>query len=504
MSRILFTGFFPLWSVHFVTELDLIEKHLADGDEVHMLACNAELHSCECNKQHILAECARCIGSRQHGISLLSQKIKIIPIIKSCRIPKALKKQVSSIDELKRLCVDGYDIGESVYSSLVDRTSNTHPDVIQEAKNISSMLGDSYKVWMQALSVLSKKEYDRVYVFNGRFNTTRPWIRACQKTSTPFYTHERMMKLGRVSLTDGTLPHDPLIYSDLIESHHKRSNDNVENYKEGVEFFEERPKGIDSGWHSFITKQKRLKMPRGWDPQKRNIVFFGSTESELVGLRSITPEGMYKNQSDALIDLIPKLIKKDENFRFYLKVHPNSEAEKNKWWEDDKITGIEHLTVIRPDSDVSTYDLLSACEKSLCWNSTIGVEATFWEKPSIVLELGMYSGIDAVYEPRCKDEAIEMLVSHLMPKPKCNAIKYGSYMRCGGLSLRHAEVVGVSELKFKGVTLAAKKDISNWSWHSFKRSEVYGGDLLIRLLADKFKWVMFKIKYKGVFASNID
>ena len=46
---ILFTTLYPRWHYHFTTELNLVESHIATGDRVTVLACDASLRACDCN-----------------------------------------------------------------------------------------------------------------------------------------------------------------------------------------------------------------------------------------------------------------------------------------------------------------------------------------------------------------------------------------------------------------------------------------------------------------------
>jgi hypothetical protein len=427
----------------------------------------------------------------------------MLPLINEIDNPAIIPRHLESVEHLKRIKVEGFDIGEAIYSSLVDKCFNTQPNLKQEKRTIKTMARDSYRIWKSALLLLKKEKFDRVYIFNGRFSTTRAWVRACQKEGVPFSTHERSMKLGKMFLVNGALPQDPTTYKYRIEEFLDRTKGDAAVYEEGVEFFEERAENKNSAWRVFTNRQEKGEMPIGWDPKRRNLAFFASTEREFVGVKQFTPRGIYESQIEALRDLVPKAAAADESLQFYLRIHPNSWREKHRWWEEAGIADLPSLRVIPPESSVSTYSLMAAVEKTMCFRSSMGIESTYWGKPSIVLTWAFYAGIDAVYEPSTRQEALEFVLEKLRPKPRENAVKFGSFMRCGGVSLKHATPVeDLGQLKFKGERLRASEEVTNWARASFNRPTVGRALTLLRNVADSIKFRLLLAKKTGWLAST--
>ena len=132
MKKVLATALYPTWDVHYIAELEIVEKHLEAGDEVTLLTCDADLGSCAANPRHHLPHCMRCIGMRQHGLRLLGRKLKTLPLL--ARDPWAklpLRTSFRDLDDLKSYRVGNFDIGLAVLSSLVDDTKDTKPDLIK-------------------------------------------------------------------------------------------------------------------------------------------------------------------------------------------------------------------------------------------------------------------------------------------------------------------------------------------------------------------------------------
>jgi len=448
-----------------------------------------------------LAGCARCIGRRQHGVSLLSRPIRILPLVDRNDTDLLTPPRPASIQELKSIRCDGFDLGEAVYSTLVDRCMSTDPDLGNNQVLVDTLFTDSLRIWKRARQLLAEEKFDLVYIFNGRFHTTRAWVRACETMNVHFKVHERTRKLGNMFIFDNSLPQDQRHYLARIKSFVERTKGDDEVRREGIRFFEEKRNSQDSGWHSFTAGQTKGKLPRQWDEKLRNFVFFASTEREFVGAKSFTPAGFYDSQIDAIKDLFPKASAKDPSIQFYLRIHPNSAREKIRWWEHAEITGLPNMHVIAPESTVSTYDLMLAAEKTLCFRSSAGIEAAYWGKPSIILTHAFYEGLDAVYEPSSPEHALELLLARLGPKPRENAIKFGSFLRCGGYTLKHATVAGLSKLRFKDSELTANAEAIDWHDKSFMRPNL--GPVVERLWrwVDDIKWKRLVKKYKGWFAA---
>jgi hypothetical protein len=499
--NVLFLGLYPLHGLHFATELELVEEHLQKGDKVIMLVCEANLHTCEPNPDHELATCARCIGQRQAWTDRLAGRVEFLPVVRaSDRVPPLIPEGLDDVDTLKGLHRNGFDYGEAIYSSLVDRCMSTHPDVFAERPLLIQMAADSWRIWIQALRLIKTRKLGVVYIFNGRFNNTRPWVRACQKTGVPFFTHERSMGRGRVFIIPDALPHDPRHHLGRIRAFLDERWGDPALLEEAKDFFEERPRGKRCGLASFVAGQEDGCMPSSWNPARRNFAIFASTEREFVGVKQFTPEWIYPSQIEAYLDLAQTAAEKDPSIFFYLRIHPNSAREKIRWWEERTFAELPNLEVIPPEDKVSSYALLAAVEKVFAYRGSSGMEATYWGKPSVVLTWAFYAGLDAVYEPRNRWEVHELLLAHLEAKPKENILKYAAFLRCGGRKL-HRYVAGErgGNFFYEGRQPVFCPELIDWVGHTFHRPKVQGFAAAVRTVSDFAKFHFIRLKYAGRF-----
>lgn len=494
-----------MWHFHYVAELNYIEDHLNKGDTITQLVCGADQNCCESNHAHLLSHCARCIGIRQHGLSLLSHSIKTQPLIHNDFIlswPDNGKFKFKSLAELKNLNIEGFDIGYATYSSLVDRLLDTDPDITQCGSLVNNLLADSYRIFRTAMKYLKENHYDLVYIFNGRYAAARPWVRACEIQKVQFVTHERTSSSDRAIRFSNTLPHYPGHYTERVLQFWEDAHKDKVILKEAEDFFEERPKGKMTGWVSFIDMQKENTLPPDWDENLRNVVIFATTEREFVGVQDMTIGYLFSSQEEAYPCIIQKALEKDSNLYFTLRIHPNSIKEKVRWWEGKAFQGLPRCRIIQPESSISSYALLFACEKSLCFRSSMGLEATYWGKPSIVLAPPFYGKIDAVYEPSTIDEAIGLVVARLDPKPKINALKYAAFMRCAGDKLPFSKSINYYTIDFKGKVLEARREVHEWLGACEKRPEVTGINKWFRDRCDRLEFNKLWRKCDGWFAET--
>jgi len=472
MTKVLFTALFPRWQCHAVAEANFMEEHIAAGDEVAFLACDASLKACDANPWRALPHCLACCGLREDLISQVSSPVRRLPLVVAARAAELRNVRFpdfASIKDLRDFEWKGVKAGKEVVSSLITATGDSYPDVVKHASLISALLRDYLCVYLTAVDHLRSHKFEKVYVFNGRFVPARAWIRACEDRGVSYVSQERLGSPERVLRVENGGIHDTSLYAQRITEFWKAYGSEPSTVAAGENFFEERPKGQVTGWQSFVGEQTPAKLPEGWDQTNRNIAIFSSTESEFMGLPEYFLKGSFPDQRRAFREVAEQIGRSAPDMHLYLRVHPNSKGEAQRWWEDASWGLLDNLTVIPPESPVSSYQLMRSCEKSIVWLTTMGVEATYWGKTSIVLGKAFYRGIDAAYEPVNLEEAVQMIQqNNLAPKPRDKALAYGAYIRHGIPKLPFSEPISSTKLTFKGRQPQASEKILKclWNWEN--------------------------------------
>ena len=87
-------------------------------------------------------------------------------------------------------------------------------------------------------------------------------------------------------------------------------------------------------------------------------------------------------------------------------------------------------------SSISSYALLDACNTALSFGSTMGVEAVYAGKPSILVGRCVYERLGSFYTPQSHDEVVSLLRQRNLPNlPVEGAMKVAVFWSEGGVSI---------------------------------------------------------------------
>ncbi|MGZ6540308.1 MAG: hypothetical protein ACXVEB_18165, partial [Bacteroidia bacterium] len=127
-----------LWQPHLETELEIIQNHLNKGDTVYRFVCNGDFPVCDVNVNHALPVCLKCKEMSLCGKKLLEGAITDLPLIHT---DPSIKKKIeslsfnyNSIEELKNIFIDNFDLGTAVSSSVISWLREPELDVHKHKK----------------------------------------------------------------------------------------------------------------------------------------------------------------------------------------------------------------------------------------------------------------------------------------------------------------------------------------------------------------------------------
>jgi hypothetical protein len=472
-----------LWTTHIGTELELIQRHLDDNDEIISFVCNANLSVCDLNLNGNKNGCAICIKKRNKSYKLLSKRIKEIEI----SIPHYdfnLINKIMSIDEIKVVKYKEFDVGMAVISSLVTMKRDAYLSVgdnfviFQKLINNAASLYDFFETQMKSIKP------DIVYIFNGRFEYDRALLRVCQKLNLNYRIYDGGYSIDKFMIVENAMLHD-------ITNHHLRvfktwdeSTEPLDvKMEKGKEFYYNKRFGSSKERYFFVRNQKQGLLPDSWNESRLNIPIFLSSEDEFVAIGDQWEMTLYENQLDGLLKITDSLSRCNGlDYRVYIRVHPNS-YNTNKLFIDlvNKLES-ERVEIISPDSPISTYELMSACKKVVSFGSTAGVEATFWGLPSINLGKSFYMNMDVTYTPKSHDEVIDLITHNdLKPGNLLNSIKYGYYFITYGEFYKYYEPHNHCSGTFKGTDIH-KYNTPFWTKVKLKLNIMMRNSFLYKLL----------------------
>ncbi len=442
------------------TDLEIIEQHLAAGDQVSAVVCDYDLESCDYNEQHLLQNCLKCIGRRQSGYRQLSpglEEVRLADLLRSedrSRIAR-LDEELSTVSELESLVLDNFDIGYAVLSSIITLRRNPDIDISVEALTIGRMARAAAFVYLGFLNLLRDQSPDRVYLFNGRMAPMRAALRACEREGIPVYVSEVGCDENHYSLTENAFPHN-------IEC---REKDIQQLWKDSPHTYEERIK-IASEWfearacpsvdkNRFIKNQQAGKLPEGWDDSVHNVACFTSSSDEFAAIGKEWENPLFEDQEQGLKWILKQTASCAGDLHIYVRMHPNQKGVTNEETRQLRELSGPHFTIIPPESSISSYTLPQAADTVLTFGSSIGIESVYWGTASVLAGNCFYRNLKATYNPGTVDELPDLLSRELEPKDREPALLYGYYFATFGKRFRYYQPASSKTGLFKGHCIRA-------------------------------------------------
>jgi hypothetical protein len=437
---------------HFETELELAQRHIDSGDQVEYISCTGELSNCDFNVEKDRQSCMECSLRQNAGLKLLSGKIKTRSFTGSGDPMPAKIPAFKSIDQLKHYEIGGFDIGYACMSSLVSKVRDPIPDLQLHKAVLDRLINSAWTTFSSTRRYLSQFKPDQAYVFNGRFSSMRAILRACQVEGVPCAIHERGFDKNHYQLYLNELPHDIDYMQSRFEENWQAAVSEDVRMHLGAKWFEDRRKCIETNWKSFVKNQTTGRLPENFDKARRNIAIFISSEDEFVAISDSWCHPIYSDQVTG-IRLILNALGDRDDVHFYVRVHPNLAGLNNSQTQALKSLAGDSLTVIPAESPVDTYQLLLSCEKTVSFGSSVGIEACYWQRPSIMLGASLYRGMGGTYEPQTHSEAIDLIDRHLEPLPQTPALKYGYWFQTHGIPFKYFVAADLFSGTFKGTNV---------------------------------------------------
>ena len=308
-------------------------------------------------------------------------------------------------------------------------------------------------------NLIDKVNPDVICVFNGRFFETKPLFDIAKSKKIKVICNEvvpgfRPNEPFRITKFFNAMPHDiPNNKKRIINTWNVSTLSNKEKVKIGESFYKNKRKGSDTGLINFTNNQKTGKLPLNWNVKKKNIVIFNSSEDEFASIgKEFDNYALFNSQIEGIEFILST--NKSNDYHFFLRIHPNLSNITHSFHTDllslDKV--YDNITIIRGNEDISTYSLIDASWKVIVFGSTVGIESTFWGKPTILLAGAMYHDLEALYKPKSKNDLINLIKDDLLALDVLPAIKYGYYVmdrEFGNFAPKHFDL-GLKQYSFLG------------------------------------------------------
>lgn len=333
---------------------------------------------------------------------------------------------------------------EVAYLELIARIRDSSPSSTVYAKILSEYKETFLQTYAATKKILNQGNIDKVFLYNGRFLQERAVWAACSNLQIEVFFYERCSPdwHDRYLIFDEPI-HNPIHRSQLMSDFGEIHLATREDYSAAANgWFLKRIKGQTQKFTRFqtISLNRHDKNPF--------FVFFHSSEDELITTDLISKS--WGKQIDALNRLVESMAQLD-GIDLIIRAHPNlshkSDEEVRLWNKigADLEFKFNWISYLGPESKVNSYDLILQSEGVVTFGSTIGVEAAYLEKKSILIGRAFHEGMEITFNPKNDKELIEFLLADLdietLKTRKCNAMKYGLFHEFGGIEMRHVAYV---------------------------------------------------------------
>jgi hypothetical protein len=455
--------FFPIWtgSPHFETDLELIMTEKRKGNRIFFLYCKNDFIICDNNLHGEKNTCKECIRVRKKALHIIGLKnITIIPLKKYKKnIISSIKyrshiNDFNNINELRKTNYKSFDIGYGIASSLANELDNSSFETWE--KKIKDFIPEAMFFYECILSIIEEHLITSGYIFNGRFCFSRAFFRAFSEKSIPVYLHDRGSSYKQYSFFKNTLPHDITNYTQRINDFWDEENEIFFKKNVADVFFKNRYIGRETNYFSFTSEQDLHELPNKIDNYKKIVVIFNSSDFEYENIGNEYKHKMYSSQSDGIYQIVNSL-KNDKNTGVFCREHPNLKNRNNNQRKELRTITAENFYLIPAESNINSYKLLFHADVVITFNSTMGVEATYWGIPSILCTTAIYENFNIAYKPSSHEEVIKLIRSDLKPIVSDDVYKYGYYCGLFGINYGYYKPSNLSNGLFMGIDLHINK-----------------------------------------------
>jgi hypothetical protein len=420
--------------------------------------CDGGIGGCRVNPLGLANDCRLCLYRRIRGHQMLLGTVHEHYI--SDYISREVKLEsfcsgVLSAEEAKSFCFDGAELGWGALSSAIDLLRDPEGRDARFAEILPRLTESAVLAYQATCSFLqSQAAFDAVYIFNGRFESTLGARLAVVKDGrSRLLLHERGANIGKYALFDDGKLHSRSAVNARIHQHWDRAADGTAAEKEAEVFFRKRRQGLAEDWWSFVSQQRVDAMPPSWNNRVKNIVIFNSSEDEWAAIGDEWSNSVYGRQSLGVEQIVSDIARLSPDSRIYLRMHPNLKGVRNA--DVDRIHAIRspNFYLIAPEDEISSYALMEAADVVLTFGSTMGIEAAYWGKSSVLAGPAEYENLGSVHVMSSHEQVVDALLTIPAPLDRLGAIKYGYYRRTFGDDFRYWRASGFIDGVFSGQSL---------------------------------------------------
>jgi hypothetical protein len=410
-------------------------KLSSNNHEVYMTDCRQALPACRINPIGHKISCWECRVQR-------ASAAKQFPNIKQVPFPmpsenweniwqEIEKKTIEDEQDIKSLWYENMDLGVAALSNAYNYTPDDCIDVKRDFADFKKCIKSILFSYLGSIHLIKSLGIDLVVLWNGRMAEHRAHMRAAEFCETDFWVTEVGADSKKWNIYKSHSPHDLEANQKLINDAWHRSGDS-QKHDIATKWFEDRRNGVLKNQPNFVEKQTKKKVSSEIQDGKKLVAIFSSTWREFAALGDEWGLPFGTTQFEATKILVQTLSSLDDSYQIVIRMHPN---QINAPLEVKKFLSLRRnkICVIAPEEDTDTYALIDMSHCVISFGSTVGIEACFWEKPSILCGNSFYKHLDVATYCETPQAVLNNILQPVIKK-KENSLPYGYYYStCGEL-----------------------------------------------------------------------
>ena len=459
------------WEDHTAQLVELTLNHQRKGDKVFITLCENISKYCPANYKFGFNKCNECIRQQKFILEKILKEVKIIKIdgLENINISN-LTSKIKSSENIKKIYYDKHlPAGRLSMSTYISLKQDVFLKYLENRTILDNLLKITIQLYNFAKKIINKHKIHKVYVWNGRRSTDGPFLYAAKKLGIPFYSFINAYNYNYFQVQKTLGVHD-LNYTrkEINKLFKLRKKNFIKVSKKFYQFFKF---GNYKLYGKTLFSKNFSNKKINFNTNKKKLSIFTSSYWEFASLAD-------KEWSNINIYNFIKKILTDKdiskNYEITIRWHPNHKSATG--YEKKEIESLiknysKNISHIQPKSDLNSYNLIDESDIILSFGGNIGVEATYYGKPSIIVGTAPYDRLNTVYVVKNLNSLKKLLRHNLKPKEKINSIKYGYFqMMYGNKKFKYLDSGEIGDFYYKNRRL---KKIS---------TKVYLKEILKRIL----------------------
>jgi hypothetical protein len=452
-DRLVFVSDHLLGPIFRGLQFDLMSLADRAGKSQSLLACERDLPWCLANPQHRSFDCTRCLSNVSQIERRLGSGFRTVWIkdqgLQGREVVQDLMKRVeecTSMADVEALQFVDTPLGPGIAAGLAITLRDRPQNLDAHRSLLRSITESAVTSYFSMKEHLTSEGNGLVVLANGR--TPNSWAAhlAAKEMGAPFAIYEWIPANKGMRLEFNRLVHSVegavdrgVFFGELCASN-EEAREFAEDFFKSNRF--DRSAGrsftnVTSSLNVFLADQVDGKMPEDFSTDKRNVAIFSSSEWEFAGLPG-WENALGSSQADIIMKLL-ELGSLPDVFHLWLRIHPALAGSRSL--ELENLLRLKHrqLSVIGPTDGIDSYVLMESCEKVITFGSTVGIEAVYWGKPSILCGRTPYESLGACVRPSTIQELVDAITSDSVVPDRSRAIPYGLMAREEGIQLTQVE-----------------------------------------------------------------